>query len=101
MLKLDIELLDNHGVVSASVAAAMALGAFDRSEADIAVAVTGVAGPDPDERGNPVGLVYLACARRGQECFGMKRTYGDIGRSCIRYATTVDALSMIAHSSDG
>ena len=81
MLKLDIELLDNHGVVSASVAAAMALGAFDRSEADIAVAVTGVAGPDPDERGNPVGLVYLACARRGQECFGMKRTYGDIGRS--------------------
>jgi nicotinamide-nucleotide amidase len=101
VLKLDIELLDNYGAVSAPVAAAMALGALDRSEADIAVAVTGVAGPDPDERGNPVGLVYLACARRGEQCLGMTRAYGDIGRSRIRYAATADALSMIADLAEG
>ena len=43
----------------------MARAALDCSQADIAVSVTGVAGPEPDERGNPVGLVYLACAPNG------------------------------------
>jgi nicotinamide-nucleotide amidase len=100
-LKLDIELLDIYGAVSAEVATAMALGALDCSEADIAVAVTGVAGPDPDERGNPVGLVYLAGARRGEQCLGITREYGDIGRSRIRYAATAEALTLIAHLADG
>jgi nicotinamide-nucleotide amidase len=67
-LKLDEKLIDKFGAVSAEVADAMALGALDCSRAEVAVSVTGVAGPDPDERGNPVGLVYLACARRGGKC---------------------------------
>ena len=57
-------------------------GALDRSQADIAVSVR-VAGPEPDERGNPVGLVYLACARKAGTCVGVKREFGDIGRSRI------------------
>ena len=52
-------MIDEHGAVSAEVAKAMALGALANSDADIALSVTGVAGPDPDERGNPVGLFIL------------------------------------------
>ena len=55
-------LLDEKGAVCAQVAEQMAQGARKALDCDLAVAVTGVAGPDPDERGNPVGLVYAALA---------------------------------------
>jgi PncC family amidohydrolase len=58
-------LLKRETAVSANVATAMAEGALDRSRATVAVAVTGVAGPEPDEDGNPVGLIFCAVARRG------------------------------------
>jgi nicotinamide-nucleotide amidase len=51
----------------AEVAQAMARGILTRCSADLAVAITGVVGPEPDEDGNPVGLIYCACARRGRE----------------------------------
>ena len=56
------ELLDAHGAVSEEVARAMAEGAKRITGADLAVSVTGVAGPDSDDRGNPVGLVYIGLA---------------------------------------
>jgi len=90
------KLIEQYGAVSAQVADAMARGALERSQADIAVSVTGVAGPEPDERGNPVGLVYLACARKAGSCVGVKREFGDIGRSRIRYQAASDALGLIA-----
>ena len=95
-LNLDEKLIYKFGPVSAEVAEAMARGALDCSQADVAVSVTGVAGPDPDERGNPVGLIYLACARRGGKCIGVKREFGDIGRSRIRYEAAAEALDLIA-----
>lgn len=55
-------LLDDKGAVSAEVAKAMAEGARSAFASDLALAATGVAGPDADERGNPVGLVYVALA---------------------------------------
>lgn len=55
-------LLDEKGAVCAEVAEQMALGARKALGVDLAVSATGVAGPDPDERGNPVGLVYTALA---------------------------------------
>jgi nicotinamide-nucleotide amidase len=58
------ELLEEKSAVCAEVAVAMAEGALARSPADIAVSITGVAGPEPDEDGNPVGLVYCAVAQR-------------------------------------
>jgi nicotinamide-nucleotide amidase len=100
-LKLDEKLIDKFGAVSAEVADAMALGALDCSRAEVAVSVTGVAGPDPDERGNPVGLVYLACARRGGKCVELKREFGDIGRSRIRYEAASEALALIAAVAEG
>jgi nicotinamide-nucleotide amidase len=61
----------------------------------MAVSVTGVAGPEPDERGNPVGLVYLARARKDGRCVGVKREFGDIGRSSVRYAAASEAMALI------
>ena len=95
-LRLDAKLIKECGAVSAQVADAMARGALACSQADIAVSVTGVAGPEPDERGNPVGLVYLACARKAGKCVGVKREYGAIGRSRIRYEAASEALKLIA-----
>jgi nicotinamide-nucleotide amidase len=58
------ELLDRHTAVSAEVAGAMASGGLERCPATLVTAITGVAGPDSDEDGNPVGLVYVAVAVR-------------------------------------
>ena len=62
-LGVPAELIEMQTAVSAEVAGSMAEGALRRSPADVAVAITGVAGPEPDEDGNPVGLVHLAARR--------------------------------------
>lgn len=64
VLGVDAELLAARGAVTAEVAAAMARGALDLYDADLAVSTTGVAGPGPDERGVPEGTVFLGLARR-------------------------------------
>lgn len=64
VLGVPAALLRKKTAVCAEVASAMAKGALSRSPADVAVSVTGVAGPKPDEDGNPVGLIYCAVARR-------------------------------------
>lgn len=58
------QLLAAHTAVSAEVAQAMADGGLARCPADIVVAITGVAGPEPDEDGNPVGRIFVAAAAR-------------------------------------
>ena len=58
------ELIAEHTAVSPEVAAAMAQGVLRHLPADIAVSITGVLGPEPDEDGNPVGLVYFGMAKR-------------------------------------
>jgi PncC family amidohydrolase len=58
------ELIEKYTAVSAPVAKAMATAALIRSPADISLAITGVAGPEPDEDGNPVGLAFVAAAAR-------------------------------------
>jgi len=65
VLGVDQALLDQYGAVSPQVAAAMAQGARNKLESDFALSFTGVAGPDPDDRGNPVGLVYVGLAWDG------------------------------------
>ena len=69
------------GAVSPEVAMAMAEGALARSPADVAIAITGVAGPDKDEDGNPVGLVCIAVARKSLPRSVFERNYGDIGHA--------------------
>jgi nicotinamide-nucleotide amidase len=63
-LGIPAELIASHSAVSAPVAGAMARAGLARTPADVAMAITGVAGPEPDEDGNPVGLAFVAAARR-------------------------------------
>jgi len=94
-LKILPSVIDVYGTVSREVAVAMAEGALQGSGADIAIGVTGVAGPETDEKGNPVGLVYFGCARRDAKTTSEKREFGDLGRSAIRYAAANEALSIL------
>jgi nicotinamide-nucleotide amidase len=89
------DLLERESAVSEAVARAMADGALAHSIADISVAITGVAGPAPDEDGNPVGLVHFAAARRDFVPIHVRRDFGDIGRGAVRYQTVMEALALI------
>src|SRR5919108_3302877 len=75
-LGVPAQLLARHGAVSAEAAHAMAEGALVNSEADLAVAVTGVAGPGGGTAVKPVGLVYLAIARAGGTPLRMECRFG-------------------------
>ena len=88
-------LLERESAVSEAVARALAEGAFAHSKAAISIAVTGVAGPAPDEDGNPVGLVHFAAARRGFPTIHLRQDFGDIGRGRVRYQTVMQALLLI------
>ncbi|MDR1787692.1 MAG: CinA family protein [Treponema sp.] len=67
MLAVPRALLERHGAVSAECACALARGALEQSGADLAAAVTGLAGPSGDGSETPVGTVWIACCRRGEE----------------------------------
>lgn len=95
MLGVRSELIAEHGVVSPEVAHAMAEGALMHSEADISVAVTGIAGPEGGTASKPVGLVHIAVAAVGREPLHQECRFGDIGRTTIRLATVEAALSLI------
>ena len=88
------KLIDKHGIVSETMARAMAEGALKHCPADIAVAVTGVAGPEPDDEGNPVGLVCLAAARRGRETRSVTRRFKSEERGAIRSKAAEEALKL-------
>ena len=89
------ELLVRHGAVSAEVARAMVVGALKHSRADLAVAVTGIAGPGGGSADKPVGLVHLA-AMRGEQIVQRECRFGDIGRSEVRLNSVETALEMLA-----
>src|SRR5262252_681774 len=80
MLGVAAVILERHGAVSRETAEAMAEGALAVSEADLAVAVTGIAGPDGGTPDKPVGLVHFAAAARDGERLHREKRYGDIGR---------------------
>ena len=87
--------LREQGAVCGTVARAMADGALRHSGAGIAAAITGVAGPAPDEDGNPVGRVCIAVARRGTAARDFERQYGAIGRDAIRERAVTDAVTAL------
>lgn len=86
--------LDKFGAVSEETAKEMALGTLKNSQADLAISVTGVAGPTGGTKDKPVGLVYIGFARRNGECLAEKYIFmGD--RQSIRYAAAKTALETV------
>jgi nicotinamide-nucleotide amidase len=87
-------LLAQYGAVSAEVAEAMALGALAHSRAQIAVSVTGIAGPGGGSPNKPVGLVYFACGHTGA-IVTQENRFGDIGRAEVRLRSVVTAIDLL------
>ena len=95
MLGVPVDLLESFGAVSAETAQAMASGALARAGADLAVAITGIAGPGGAMPGKPVGLVHLAAASRSGGRSHQARQFGDIGRAAVRRESVRQALAML------
>jgi len=93
LLGVDYAVLDTCGAVSAPVAEAMAAGARKALHADIAVSVTGLAGPGGDDFGNPVGRVYIGYADEKRITSRMFTFSGD--REAVRRQAAQEALKLI------
>ena len=93
LLGLDRAMVENCGAVSREVAVAMAQGALRRSEAQIALSITGFAGPAGED--DEEGLVHFACARTDGETCHREEHFGPIGRQGVRIAALEVALEMI------
>ena len=88
-------MIAEHGAVSEPVARAMAQGALGRSEAQVAVSITGVAGPGGATATKPVGLVHFGLATAVGATEHLERRYGDLGRGAVRLAAVRDALALL------
>jgi len=101
LLGVPSSLIGRYGAVSAEVAVAMAAGALRNSTPDLAIAVTGVAGPGGGTPDKPVGLVYLTAQLRGRPALTRELRLGDIGRSAVRLHTVRAALELCHQALDG
>lgn len=94
LLSVSAELIDTHGAVSEAVARAMAEGCLSRAPVDLALAVTGIAGPGGGTAAKPVGLVHLAGLRRGGPMLALHKVFpGD--RTAVRLASVAEALGIL------
>jgi len=99
LLGVEPALIALQGAVSEAVARAMATGARERAGTDLAVAITGVAGPGGGTADKPVGRVHFACASPS----GVEhevRSFGEIGREAVRLASVRLALTMLIRACD-
>ncbi len=87
--------LKTQGAVSAKTAAAMARGALAHAPVDLAVSITGIAGPGGGSPDKPVGLVHFAAAARDGRLIQHEARYGKIGRTKVRRASVLQALAML------
>jgi nicotinamide-nucleotide amidase len=97
LLGLTEEMTDRNQAVTAAVARAMAEGALQNSDSDIALSVTGFAGP---AKGAEEGLVHFACARRGEPTMQRAEHFGAIGRGPVRIAALRVLLEMLEAALD-
>ena len=100
LLGIPAAMIAAHGAVSAQVATAMVQGALSRAPVDLAVSVTGIAGPGGATPGKPVGLVYFGIARKGGTARVERHTFhGD--RAAVRAAATERALELLLEAVRG
>jgi nicotinamide-nucleotide amidase len=98
LLGISLDVIETFGAVSIAVAWAMARGALARSKADVAVAITGIAGPGGGSDRKPVGTVVFGRARRDDnpdEVAADRREFGDLGRGGIRLQAALCALDWL------
>ena len=93
--------LDQNGAVSRETAEEMAQGAVANSDAHLAVAITGIAGPGGATPGKPVGLVHFAAAARDGRLIHREKRYGKIGRRRVRLKSVLEALAMLELLANG
>jgi len=102
MLGVPADTLERHGAVSRETAQAMASGVLAHAPADLAVAVTGIAGPGGGTESKPVGLVHFAAATRAGSLIHREQRYGDLGRAEVRRRSVLEALAMLSElAADG
>ena len=89
------DLIKKQGAVSEEVARAMAVGAIEAAGVDLALSVTGIAGPDGGTPQKPVGLVHIAVAHRGGRILHRECRYGNIGRGEVRRLSALAALALM------
>ncbi|MES1155596.1 MAG: CinA family protein [Pseudorhodoplanes sp.] len=95
MLGVPAAILKAHGAVSRETAEAMVKGALANAPVDLAVSVTGIAGPESDGTEKPVGLVHFAAASRSGQFSHCEKRYGNPGRSEIRNLSVLQAFVML------
>ena len=95
LLGVSLDTLASHGAVSAECAMEMARGAREKTGTDIAVSATGIAGPDSDESGTPVGTVFLGISSKKGEAFRKLSLSGMRSRDYIRIVSATNAFDMI------
>lgn len=97
-LNVSTDILETFGSVSIATAWGMAQGALEKSDADVAVAITGIAGPEGGTPQKPVGTVVFARAKRGEsprDVIADIKQFGDIGRGAIRIQAALVALELL------
>ena len=95
MIGVPAETLEAHGAVSEATARAMAAGALAASPCDLAVAITGIAGPGGGSEDKPVGTVHIAVATRGGLALHRHEAFGDRTRETIQRASAASALTLL------
>ncbi len=98
LLNVNPNTIDNFGAVSDKTAREMALGAVKNSKANLAVAITGVAGPGGGTKVNPVGTVHIATSNSNNIINSRKFIIKDKGRDYIRKMASLEAINMLSLS---
>src|SRR6201985_3662095 len=101
MLGVQATTLSTFGAVSKETATAMAVGALERADVDLAVSITGIAGPGGATPNKPVGLVHFAAGSRHGRILHRECRFGAIGRSSVRQRSVVEALRMLMELARG
>ena len=101
MLGVSASVLTNFGAVSKETAIEMAVGALEKADVDIAVSITGIAGPGGATPGKPVGLVHFAAAARDGRITHREIRFGAIGRGNVRERSVAEALKLLLELARG
>lgn len=101
MLGVKASTLESFGAVSKETAIQMAVGALEEADVDLAVSITGIAGPGGATPGKPVGLVHFAVAARDGRIVSKECRFGAVGRSAVRQRSVLESLRLLMEMARG